>query len=115
MKRAVVLVMALGLIGVGAFMDTPHAFAENISGDHFVKGKIVAVESCYNSATKVSSTCLGVVESNDRRHAGKITGDVRIGRAVYLECETANGFTECSKDWGTSVGERYLHGGEITQ
>lgn len=115
MKRAVVLVVALGMIAVGAFMDTPHAQAENIAGQHFVKGKIVALESCYGSATRVSSTCLGVVESNGSRHAGKIIGDVQIGRVVYLECQTSSGLTHCNKEWGTSVGERYLNGGEITQ
>jgi hypothetical protein len=115
MKRAVVLIVALGMIGMGVMMDTPHAMAENTTGQHFVKGKIAALESCYSSATRVSSTCLGVVETNGTRHAGKIIGDVQIGRMVYLECQTANGFTHCSNDWGTSVGERYLNGGEITQ
>lgn len=115
MKRAVVLILALGLIGTGVFMDTPHALAENISGNHYVKGKILAVESCFDTKSKSESNCLSVIESNGRKHSAMVIGDVQIGRAVYLECHTTNGFTNCSKEWGTSVGELYLNGGEIAQ
>lgn len=115
MKRAVVLVIAVGMIGVGVFMDTPHALAENISGNHYVKGKILAVESCFNSKSKSDSNCLSVIESNGSKHTAMVIGDPQLGHTVYLECETNNGFTHCNKEWGTSVGERYLQGGEIAE
>lgn len=113
MRRVAVLFVAVGMIATGLFMDPPHAKAEDTAGNHFVKGKIVALESCYSSATKVSSTCLGVVETNGAKHAGKIMGDIQMGRVVYLECRTVDGLSECNQTWGTSVGERYLQGGEI--
>jgi len=113
MKRAAVLFVALGMIATGLVMDPPHAKAEESAGNHFVKGKIAALESCYGRATSVTSTCLGVIETNGVKHAGKIVGDLQIGRAVYLECRTESGSRVCSENWTTSVGERYVEGGEI--
>lgn len=115
MKRAVILVVALSAVVTGFLIDGPKTRAENGSGNHFISGKVVAIESCYNNAVNVSGTCLGVVESQGNKHAGKILGDVTIDRRVYRECQTVDGQTECSKDWGTSVGELYLQGGELTQ
>lgn len=115
MKRAVVLVMVLACIVTGIFISPLTALAENNAGNHFVKGKIIAVESCYSAASKMGSTCIGIVESNGSKHSGKIMGDVLMDRAVYLECRTENGFTNCNSEWNTSVGETYLVGGEIIQ
>jgi len=115
MKRAAVLFVALGMITTGLLMDPSHAIAVESTGNHFVKGKIAALESCYGRATSVTSTCLGVVETNGTKRAGKIVGDLQIGRAVYLECRTVDGSRTCSENWTTSVGEIYVEGGEITQ
>ncbi|QYN79917.1 membrane protein [Kosakonia phage Kc263] len=116
MKRAVVLVVALGMIVTGFLMDGPVARAENSSGNHFVSGRVVAVEGCYSNATHVGSTCLGVVESKGGKHAGKIAGDVMLDKVVYRECDVrSNGEVNCTKEWQTSVGEVYLQGGELTQ
>lgn len=115
MKRIVVLVVALAMMAFGIFTSSSPALAENNTGHHFVKGKIIAVESCYSNGTKITSLCLGIIESNGSKHTAKISGDVRLDHTAYLECNTENGFTECNKDWNTSVGETYLQGGEITQ
>ena len=116
MKRAVVLVVALIMIATGFLMAGPDARAENSSGNHFVSGRVVAVEACYTNATHVGGTCVGVVESKGTKHAGKIAGDVTIDRVVYRECYTrTDGETDCTKEWRTSVGEVYLQGGELTQ
>lgn len=115
MKRLIMLAIALIMVTAGYLIEPPHAMAENVNGQHFVKGKIEALESCYSNATKVSSICLGVVKSNGVKRAGKLMGDLQIGRVVYLECRTHNGFTECSNEWTTSIGENYLRGGEIAR
>lgn len=115
MKRFLILAVAVSLIGMGAFMDPPRAEMQNLPGNHFVKGKVIAIESCYTNATRVSSTCLGVIETNGKKQAGKIMGDVRIDRTVYLECRTEDDLTACNPEWNSSVGELYLNGGEITQ
>lgn len=110
MKRALVLVFGL-LCLVGAILiDTPPAQAMN-SGDHFVKGKIVALEGCY---TKRDGTfCLGVVDSNGVKRGGRIYGDRSIGDVVYKQCVVTTEIT-CDKSWRSSIGESYLKGGQIT-
>lgn len=115
MKRAVVLVVALGMIVTGLMMDGPNAHADNSNGHHFISGRITAVDACYNNETRVGQTCVAVVESNGARHGATVTGDVVIDKVVYRECTITDGDTECSKEWLTSVGEVYLAGGEIVQ
>lgn len=111
MKRALVLVFGLVCLVGAILIDTPPAQAMN-SGDHFVKGKIVALEGCYTKATSVNAVCLAVIETNKGSHPAKVVGDVYLGKTVYQECTHASGEQHCSKPWGTSVGEVYLHGGE---
>lgn len=113
MKRAVVLVVALGMIVTGLLMDGPNAKASN--GNHFISGRIIAVDACYNNETRVGQTCVAVVESNGSKHGATVIGDVVIDKVVYRECHTVDGVTDCTKEWQTSVGEIYLSGGELAQ
>lgn len=115
MKRAVVLVVALGMIVTGFMMDGPNAHANTGDGNHFISGKIIAVDACYRNETRVGETCVAVVESNGSKHGATVTGDVVVDKVVYRECTTTDGELDCSKEWLTSVGEVYLAGGEITQ
>lgn len=115
MKRMVILVAALGMVTCGLMMGGNDALAENSSGNHFVKGRVVAIEACYANEIHVNGSCLGVIESNGVKHPGKIIGDASIDKTVYQECEVSGGVTQCSKNWGTSVGEAYLKGGEISR
>ncbi|QGH72021.1 hypothetical protein N1M2_158 [Klebsiella phage N1M2] len=114
MKRALVLVFGLVCLVGGLLIDSPTVQAKN-SGDHFVKGKIVALEGCYSKETSVESICLGVVETALGHRSGKIVGDVYIGKNVYQECVSNSVETKCSKVWRASVGESYLVGGELTE
>lgn len=111
MKRALVLVFGLVCLVGGMMLDSGPVQAKN-SGDHFVKGKVVALEGCYTKATSVNAVCLGVVETNKGSRPGKVVGDVYIGKTVYLECSYSSGEQHCVKPWVTSVGEGYLRGGE---
>ena len=113
MKRALILVVAISMILTGCFMPEENVTNEVSAGSHYVKGTVVAVEACYRGMESNSSTCVGVVDQNDQKRAGKLIGDVTVGSTVYKECTVSNEVTTCSQSWHTSVGEVYLHGGEI--
>ena len=113
MKRALVLVVAISMILTGCFMDNDKAKPEISAGNHYLKGQVIALEACYSNATEVGSTCVGVIDSGDTKRSGRIIGEVQIGTSVYKEC-TNDGEVKCADFWRTSVGETYLHGGEIT-
>lgn len=113
MKRALILVVAIAMILTGCFMPEDKASVEISAGSHYVKGTVVAVEACYKGINSNEGTCMGVVDQNDQKRAGKLIGDITVGGTVYKECEVANGITRCEGPWSTSVGEAYLHGGEI--
>lgn len=112
MKRALVLVVASTMILTGCLMEDDTK-AEISAGSHYLKGQVIALEACYSSANSTGSTCVGVVDDGGKKRSGRIMGDVQIGTWVYKEC-TVSSETHCSQTWRTSVGEVYLHGGEVT-
>ncbi|AEV89639.1 hypothetical protein OBP_202 [Pseudomonas phage OBP] len=113
MKRAVILVVAISMILTGCFMEPNSTNTEISAGSHYLKGQVIALEACYSNATDVGSTCVGVVDNNGQKRAGRVMGDIRIGSNVYKECTISERGNTCSNVWKTSVGEGYLKGGEI--
>ena len=113
MKRALVLVVAISMILTGCFMGDEKTNAEISAGNHYLKGQVIALEACYSNATVAESTCVGVISYGDTKRSGRIMGEVQIGTYVYKECSN-NGEVKCSDFWRTSVGETYMHGGEIS-
>jgi hypothetical protein len=114
MKRALILIVAVCMILTGCFLDEGSAKAEVSAGNHYLKGRVTALEACYTDALTHTPICVGVIEHNGTRRSGHIVGDVRIGFPVYKECTWDLG-PKCDKNWHTSVGEDYLRGGLITE
>lgn len=113
MKRALILVVAISMILTGCFMPEDKVVAEISAGNHYLKGQVIAVEGCYKGITPDSNSCLGVVQYDNNKRAGKLVGDIVVGSTVYKECNTTANTTTCSEAWTTSVGEEYMRGGQI--